>query len=269
MPSTDNDWLKIAEKFQTQWNYPCCIGALDGKHIAIQQPADTGSEFFNYKHFFSVLLLALVDANYKFLFVDVGATGRAGDAGVFAESSLKKTLTNETLQLPPAQSIEGVSGTICYHIVGDDAFPLTKNLMKPYPHRNLDKPKRIFNYGLSRARRVVENAFGILANRFRVFLTTIKLDPEKVVDIILAACCLHNFLIENNKHNYISAQDYEDTEYLQFTNGQWRRDPQLFGIETSSVRNPSTNAKEQRVRLTEYFLSNTGSVPWQEFMCGL
>ncbi|CAB4040889.1 Hypothetical predicted protein, partial [Paramuricea clavata] len=164
----------------------------------------------------------LVDANYKFLYVDVGATGRAGDAGVFLDSSLKKALYTKTLRLEAPQNIEGITTKICYHIVGDDAFPLRKDIMKPYPHRSLDKPKKIFNYTLSRARRVGENAFGILANRFRVFLTTIKLHPDKVVDIILAACCLHNFLVEQNKNNYISVQDVEDVEHLNFMNGQWR-----------------------------------------------
>lgn len=269
VPSTEDEWLNVADEFYTKWNYPCCVGALDGKHIAIQQPADTGSEFFNYKHFFSVVLLALVDANYKFLYVDVGATGRAGDAGVFGNSSLEKALDANGLQLPPAQNIEGVSAKICYHIVGDDAFPLRKNIMKPYPHQNLDKMKRIFNYRLSRARRVVENAFGILANRFRIFLTTIKLDPDKVVDIILASCCLHNFMIEKNKTTYVSVQDFEDTENLEFTNGQWRQDPQLCGLQASSSRNSTTTAKEQRIELAKYFLSDAGSVPWQEYMCGL
>ena len=97
----------------------------------------TYSKFFNYKHFFSVLLLALVDADYKFLYVDVGATGRAGDAGVFRDSSLKKALDTKTLPLPAPQNIEGITTKICYHIVGDDAFPLRKDIMKPYPHRNL------------------------------------------------------------------------------------------------------------------------------------
>ena len=77
-----------------KWNYPCCLGAIDGKHIAVQQPADTGSEFLNYKHSFSVILFAMVDANYKFIYIDVGAAvgaaGRAGDAGVFADSALNK-----------------------------------------------------------------------------------------------------------------------------------------------------------------------------------
>ena len=203
----------------------------------------------------------MVDANYKFLYVNVGATGRAGDAGVFGDCSLKKALANKTLNLPPPETIEGVSGKICYHIVEDDAFPLTKNIVKPYPHRKLDKSKRIFNYRLSRARRVVENAFGILANRFRVFLTTINLGHEKVNVIILATCCLHNFMVANNMSNYTSCQDIEDTENQQFTPGQWRRDAQLYGIQTTSVRNSSKSGKEQRVELTNYFVSENGSVP--------
>ena len=157
--------------------------------------------------------------------------GRTGDAGVFRDSSLKKALDTKTLRFP--QNIEGTTTPICYHI-GDDAFPLRKDIMKPYPHQNLDKPKRIFNYRLSRARLVTGNAFGILANRFRVFLTTIKLDPDKVVDIILAACCLHNFMVEQNTDNYISVQDFEDVEHFNFINGQWRNDPQLCGLQTSS-----------------------------------
>jgi hypothetical protein len=100
------------------------LGAIDGKHIAVQQSADTGSEFFNYKHFFSVILLAMVDANYKFIYVDIGAAGRAGDAGVFADSSLKKALLTNTLDLPDAVALPGVSTNVSHHIVGDDAFPL-------------------------------------------------------------------------------------------------------------------------------------------------
>ncbi|XP_028418701.1 uncharacterized protein LOC114544198 [Dendronephthya gigantea] len=175
-----------------KWNYPCCLGAIDGKHIAIQQPADTGSEFFNYKHLFSVILFAMVDANYKFIYIDVGTAGRAGDAGVFADSALNKALRTNSLDLPDAVALQGISKMIPHHIVGDDAFPVSNRIMKPYPYRNLEKEKRIFNYRLSIARRVVENAFGILSHRWRVFLTTIKLTPDKVKDIILqlAACTI-------------------------------------------------------------------------------
>ena len=147
-----------------------------------------------------------------------------------------------------------------------DAFPLSVNILKPYPQRYLDKPKRIFNYRLSRSRRVGENAFGIMANRFRVFLTTINLSPQKVSNIILAACCLHNFMVEHNKHVYISVNDVEDTNDHHITAGVWRNDQTLTGLPASSTRNSSEQAKLQRKELTEYFTSGCGSVPWQEYM---
>lgn len=86
--------MEVADDFKNKWNYPCCIGALDGKHIALRQPPASGSEYFNYKHFFSVLLMAVVDANYKFIYVDVGAPGRAGDAGVYSDCSFREALVN-------------------------------------------------------------------------------------------------------------------------------------------------------------------------------
>lgn len=247
-----------------KWNYPCCLGAIDGKHIAIQQPADTGSEFFNYKHFFSVILFAMVDANYKFIYIDVGAAGRAGDAGVFADSALNKALRTNSLDLPDAVALQGLLTKISYHIVGDDAFPLNTRLMKPYPYRNLEKEKRIFNYRLSRAQRVVENAFGILAHRWRVFLTTIKLSPDKVTDIIFAACCLHNLMVEKNKARYTSAADLENTDHT-LVRGTWRNDQVLTNIQPTTLHNATKDAKTQRVLLTDYF-NNYGSVPWQSSM---
>jgi hypothetical protein len=240
------------------------LGAIDGKHIAVQQPADTGSEFFNYKHFFSVILLAMVDANYKFIYVDIGAAGRAGDAGVFADSSLKKALLTNTLDLPDAVALPGVSTNVSHHIVGDDAFPLSTRVMKPFPFCNLAKEKRIFNYRLSRARRVVENAFGILAHRWRVFLTTIKLSPEKVTGIIFAACCLHNLMVEKNKASYASAADQEDADHV-LVQGTWRNDQALNSMQPTTLHNATRNAKTQRELLTKYF-NEHGSVPWQNNM---
>ena len=150
------------------------------------------------------------------------------------------------------------------YIVGDDAFPLNTRLMKPYPYRNLEKEKRIFNYRLSRARRVVENAFGILAHRWRVFLTTIKLSPDKVTDIIFAACCLHNLMVEKNKASYTSAADLENTDHT-LVRGTGRNDQVLTNIQPTTLHNATKDAKIQRVLLTDYF-NNYGSVPWQSSM---
>lgn len=270
MPQSEEEWLKVAKDFEEKWNYPCCVGAIDGKHIAVKQPENTGSEFFNYKHYFSVLLLAVCDANYRFIYVDVGASGRAGDAGVFNDSSLNSALVNNSLNLPPPRSLPGITESkIQYHLVGDDAFCQTLTMMKPYPHRNLDAGKRVYNYRLSRARRVVENSFGILANRFRIFLTTINLQPDKVTNLILATCCLHNYMVDKNKHAYTSVQDIEHPESHTVSPGPWRNDVPLLGMGASVHRNPTRNAKMQRELLTKYFSSDFGSVSWQNHMAGL
>ncbi|XP_077148278.1 uncharacterized protein LOC143808983 [Ranitomeya variabilis] len=74
-PRTPDEWRKIAIGFEQQWQFPNCGGALDGKHVRITQPPNTGSFFFNYKGYFSVILMALVNANYEFINVDVGMNG--------------------------------------------------------------------------------------------------------------------------------------------------------------------------------------------------
>jgi len=75
------EWLEIAKVYVKKANFPNCLGAIDGKHIRIKKPRK--SEYFNYKNYFSVVLMAVVDANYKFLVVDIGAYGKGSDSVVF------------------------------------------------------------------------------------------------------------------------------------------------------------------------------------------
>ena len=150
----------MASHFMQRWNIPNSVGALDGKHIAIHKPHRSGSMFFNYKKVFSVVLLALVDADYKFICVDLGA--------IFRSSGLSKALECNSLNLPQDSVVQGIEGNVPFFVVADEAFSAKRNLIKPFCQRHLTIRNRIFNYRCSRARRVAENAFGILANRFRI-----------------------------------------------------------------------------------------------------
>lgn len=164
-PTTPEQWKEVASLFSKKWNFHHVIGALDGKHIAIRCPPNGGSHYYNYKGFHSIVLMALVDADYKFLYVDVGATGCSSDGGIFSATALREALEHNTLRMPTPEPLPGGETPIPYYIIGDDAFPLKQWLMKPFPQRNMTRPQRIYNYRLSRARRVVENAFGIMSSR--------------------------------------------------------------------------------------------------------
>ena len=164
-PCTPDEWRKVSQEFSARWDFHNTLGALDGKHIPIRCPRNGGSLYFNYKGFHSIVLLALVDANYKFLYVDVGANGSSSDGGIFKDSSLFEAFNNNFAGIPQPEPLPQDDLPVPYSITADDAFGLRSWLMKPFSRRNMSKPQRIFNYRLSRARRVVENAFGILAHR--------------------------------------------------------------------------------------------------------
>ena len=104
-PTDPGDWKKTEERFRNRWNVPHAVGALDGKHIAIKKPKKSGSEDFNYKGSFSVVLLDLVDADYKYLWVNMGASGSSSDAQIFNRSKLKRRIENGTLGLSPPEPL--------------------------------------------------------------------------------------------------------------------------------------------------------------------
>jgi hypothetical protein len=267
-PITEDGWRQVAEEFETRWNFPHCCGALDGKHVAIKRPSKSGSLYYNYKGFFSVVLMALVDANYKFIYVECGYNGASSDGGVFSQTDLQEALEDRSINLPKAAPLPGVTDNtdVPYFIVGDEAFPLKNWLMKPLPQRNMTVQQRIYNYRLSRARRVVENGFGLLAARFRCLLTTMPQKPSTVNTIVLAACCLHNLLINRrlNRAAEVNLLDHEDAETHEVTPGTWRDIgalPDLGDVERGSYG--PRQAREQREYLVQYVNSPAGSVPWQ------
>ena len=106
-PKSEEAWLEIAKVFSCRWNFPNCIGALDGKHIRLRKPKNSGSTYINYKGFCSISLMALVDGNYRFIFVDVGAEGKWADGGVWGNSDLSKAINKKEVNIPPPNEIGG------------------------------------------------------------------------------------------------------------------------------------------------------------------
>ncbi|KAJ8939899.1 hypothetical protein NQ318_023239 [Aromia moschata] len=105
-PVSQINWKEKAEQFWMRWNFPNCLAGLDGKHVKIVAPNNTGSLFYNYKNYFSIFLLAMVDANCKFVGIDVGSYGKEGDAGFFNKSEMGQQISNGTFFPPPQDTYQ-------------------------------------------------------------------------------------------------------------------------------------------------------------------
>lgn len=260
-PSSEQDWLDVADQFFQSYQVPHCLGAVDGKHISIQPPAHSGNTFRNYRGRFSVLLMAAVDAQYRFRYVSVGAQDR--DAGVFTESGFRRALDQKLLRVPAAERLPGSSMEAPFMFLGGDGFPLRPDLLKPYPGPQMDQDQRVFNYRLSRGRRAVDNGFGVFASRWRVFRSTIMLSPDKVQKMLLACLCLHNYLLEVQSQTYnppgLADSEGPDHGVLE---GSWRADGlgAMLPLEPGGRDDESTADGQIRETLKKYFVSE-GKLP--------
>jgi hypothetical protein len=141
-----------------------------------------GSIYFSYHGTFSIVLMAIGDADYRIRYADVGCQGRISDGGVFKGTSFYYEMENNKLNIPKPKPLPALpqGPNFPFVLVSDDAFALSMNIMKPLPGTcPTGSPERAYNYRLSRARRIIENVFGLLAAVFRVFRKPIPLQPKK------------------------------------------------------------------------------------------
>ncbi|XP_046863139.1 protein ALP1-like [Xenia sp. Carnegie-2017] len=221
LPKSEREWHGVAEEFLQEWGFPHCIGAIDGKHVNIDCPKNAGSLFYNYKNYHSTVIMAICDAKYRFLFVDIGSYGRNNDAAIFSQTEINKKIENGQLGIPGPSMVSEYM--LPYVITGDDIFPLKTWLMKPFPGKGLTQEQAIFNYRLSRCRRTIENTFGILAARWRIYRRPIRAAITTVDLIVQATVCLHNYLSLTQNAYYIPKGfvDAEDGSG-NIINGEWR-----------------------------------------------
>ena len=137
-PTTPDVWKELKREFMFRWNVPHALGALDGKHVALKKPKNTGALYHNYKGFFSIVMLVLLDGQYKFRWVDAGTVGSCSDAQIFNASQLKRRIEDGRIGFPITQGGRDVP----YFILAYNAFALKTWLMKPYGRRMLTRGER-------------------------------------------------------------------------------------------------------------------------------
>ena len=185
------------------------------------------------------------------------------------------TMENNTLKLPPPRPLPLLKDDfynteertpVPFAFVGDDAFQLTKYCMKPYGGKNMADDQRIFDYRLSRKRRVTKNAFGIWVNRFRFFSVRNNLNESNVFTVVLASVVLHNMLREKSADTYTPAgfaDEIDSNGYMR--ESTWREEvgsELLCPLQLAKNNNFSRNAEEIRNDFKDYFYG-PGAVPWQ------
>ena len=181
---------RIINGFLTKWDFPQCIGAIDGSHIPNIAPKEHSLEYFNRKGYHSVLLRVLIDHEYRFLDIYVCWPGSVQDARILANStSYRKCESGNFL---PKWDRKLGNTNVPLVIRGDPDYPLMPWLMKPFSDTSLTNKQRTFNYQLSRSQVVVENAFGRLKGRWRSLMKRNDCDVKYVPNLVTACCVLHN-----------------------------------------------------------------------------
>lgn len=168
-PNDEDSLLLKMQEMELEWQFPYAYSAIDGCHIPIKCPSggqEACKEFHNFKNFYSIFLMGMVDAKYRFIWASVGWPGNSHDAIIFQATSLYDQLAEGTAF--PDVAFKENAVTIPPMILGDSAFPFKTWLQKPYTNAILTPEQRYFNYRLSRARMVTECAYGQLKGRWRV-----------------------------------------------------------------------------------------------------
>ncbi|KAH7940829.1 hypothetical protein HPB49_006537 [Dermacentor silvarum] len=216
---------------------------------------------------YSVVLLAVADSNYKFVVVDVGGYGKQSDGGVLKQPIFGRLLDEGKLQLPWGLPLSNTALPAPCAFIGDEAFQLRTDFMRPYPGRGLEARKRIFNYRLSRAR---QNAFGILVTRWRILKRAMGECPENADETVKAPCVLPNFLMDarTGSDYFYCGPGYADSVSPKgkLQSGQWRQlvvQPPMQVAHTKA-HNFACMARYVSDIYLEYFNSAAGRVSWQD-----
>lgn len=194
LPADENEVKETINRFEEKVNFPQVVGAIDGTHVEIKAPLVNPADYFNRKQKYSIVTQAVVDSRLMFMDVSTGWPGSIHDARVLRLSRIFREIENGNILTQPVEMINGTN--VKPLILGDPAYPLRPWLMTPFPTVGaLTAAQQRFNYRLSKARVVVERAFGKLKNRWRCLLKQLEESTNRVPKTIITCCILHNICI--------------------------------------------------------------------------
>ena len=185
-------------------------------------------------------------------------------SGIFLDCHLREAIDDSSISFPDPEPLPYDTDDTPFYILGDDAFPLREWLMKPYGSRTLTKEERILNYRLSRARRVVENAFGILSARFRFLHTSMLQTTANAIKLIQVAVLLHNMIRSRYRNLHLGWIDREDSETHAIIPGRWRTDQVLRDVLGVRASNTATKRGKQIREALKHYVNYVHKLPWQE-----
>lgn len=205
--------------------------------------------------------------------MDIGAYGRRSDGGIFRDSLLGRKFANSKMNIPDPKPLYFEGNFMPYVLVGDEAFPLTEYLMRPFPGRqDLNQEKIIYNYRLSRARRTIENTFGILSSQWRILRRPINCSIQTAIKTVQAIVCLHNYIrIQDiGVNEYVTENMVDRDSHDGLIEGSWRKhvdnNSAFREINRCGTNTNSRIAARVRDDFCAYFNSE-GAIPWQFKHC--
>ena len=222
---------------------------MDGKHVTIVPPPGAGLCFFNYEGYNSQVLIGISDSNYEFIYFNIGTNGRVSDGGVSEYTDFYDKLQNECLKITESSDVK--ERKLPCFFVGDEEFSFRKDFLRPYNVKQLKRERKIFNYRLSRARRIIENVFGILVARFGIFgifKTHINMQLDNIKYAVMASCALHNFLRRISPDTYTPSECF-DVAHLEndtVTVGLRSHPSSVATLKRGNNRNHQLTGKEER-----------------------
>lgn len=188
----DTELRRLSYEFAKSRASPLCgcVGALDGIVVAIHRPhlkdCNNPNSYWNRKGFFGIPVQAVCDARGRFLFVSSKCAGSTHDSSAFEITSLGRFLSSGCLK-------EG------FWIAADEAYPCSDVLLTPWPSSTLNEEKDAFNFHLSSLRIHIEQAFGMLVNRWGILWRPLRCRLKNASKIFICCAKLHNFSVDNNE----------------------------------------------------------------------